>query len=105
MASGNLRVDSLFLDEGFGTLDNDALDRAIGTLNQLHQSQGKLIGVISHIDQLKNQISTKIEVTKIGNGRSKLSGTGVERLVLKEEQSADTAEEKTKKKGRTTKVQ
>lgn len=80
MASGKLQVDSLFLDEGFGTLDNDALDRAIGTLNQLHQTQGKLIGVISHIDQLKNQISTKIEVTKLGNGRSKLSGPGVQRL-------------------------
>ncbi len=77
MASGRLHVDSLFLDEGFGTLDNEALDRAIGTLNQLHQTQGKLIGVISHIDQLKNQITTKIEVTKVGNGRSTLSGPGV----------------------------
>ena len=77
MASGKLQVDSLFLDEGFGTLDNEALDRAIGTLNRLHQTHGKLIGVISHIDQLKNQISTKIEVTKVGNGRSVLSGPGV----------------------------
>ena len=81
MASGKLQVDSLFLDEGFGTLDNEALDRAIGTLNQLHQSQGKLIGVISHIDQLKSQIATKIEVTKVANGRSRLSGPGVERVV------------------------
>lgn len=80
MASGKLQVDTLFLDEGFGTLDSETLDRAIGTLNQLHQSQGKLIGVISHIDQLKNQIATKIEVTKIGNGRSKLSGPGVARI-------------------------
>jgi exonuclease SbcC len=77
MASGKLRVDSLFLDEGFGTLDNEALDLAIGTLNHLRQTQGKLIGVISHIDQLKNQIGTKIEVTKLGNGRSMLSGPGV----------------------------
>jgi len=77
MASGKLQVDSLFLDEGFGTLDPEVLDLAIGTLNRLHHSQGKLIGVISHIDQLKNQISTKIEVTKLGNGRSKLSGPGV----------------------------
>jgi exonuclease SbcC len=80
MASGKLKVDSLFLDEGFGTLDNDALDRAIGTLNQLHQTEGKLIGVISHIDQLKTQINTQISVTKLGNGCSKLSGPGVERL-------------------------
>jgi len=80
MASGKLKVDSLFLDEGFGTLDNDALDRAIGTLNQLHQTEGKLIGVISHIDQLKTQINTQIAVIKLGNGRSKISGPGVERI-------------------------
>jgi exonuclease SbcC len=79
MASGKLQVDSLFLDEGFGTLDAETLDRALDTLNHLHQSQGKLIGVISHIDQLKNKIPTKIEVTKTGNGRSKLTGPGVER--------------------------
>ncbi len=81
MASGKLQVDSLFLDEGFGTLDSEALDRAISTLSQLHHAQGKLIGVISHIDQLKGQIATKIEVTKVANGRSKLSGPGVERVV------------------------
>jgi exonuclease SbcC len=85
MASGKLQVDSLFLDEGFGTLDPEVLDLAIGTLNRLHHSQGKLIGVISHIDQLKNQISTKIEVTKLGNGRSKLSGPGVEQVASKPE--------------------
>lgn len=79
MASGRLRVDSLFLDEGFGTLDNEALDLAIGTLGQLHQAQGKLIGVISHLDALKTQIPTKIEVKKVGNGRSELSGPGVKR--------------------------
>ena len=110
MASGKLQVDSLFLDEGFGTLDNDALDRAIGTLNQLHQSQGKLIGVISHIDQLKNQINTKIEVTKIGNGRSKLSGTGVECLASsndkspKDEKAPNTPAKELKKRGRSAKV-
>ncbi len=80
LASGKLKVDSLFLDEGFGTLDADTLDRAIDTLTRLHQSQGKLIGVISHIDQLKTRIGVKLEVSKLGNGRSRLSGPGVRRL-------------------------
>ena len=105
MASGKLRVDSLFLDEGFGTLDNDALDRAIGILNQLHQSHGKLIGVISHIDQLKNQIGTKIEVTKVGNGRSKLTGSGVVHISSSEilspkEEGAVGDDDKPRKRGR-----
>ncbi len=77
LAGGKLRVDSLFLDEGFGTLDSNALDRAIGVLGQLHQTHGKLIGVISHVEQMKNQISTKIEVSKVGGGHSRLSGPGV----------------------------
>lgn len=77
MAGGKLRIDSLFLDEGFGTLDNQTLDTAVNTLAELHQTQGKLIGVISHIEQLKSQIPTRLEVRKIGNGRSDISGPGV----------------------------
>ncbi len=80
MASGRLRIDSLFLDEGFGTLDNQSLDIAVNTLAELHQSEGKLIGVISHIEQLKSQISARIEIRKIGGGRSAMEGAGVSRI-------------------------
>ncbi len=79
MASKNVRVDSLFLDEGFGTLDEEALDTALETLSGLHQD-GKLIGVISHVPALKERISTQIQVTPQTGGRSQLSGPGCGRL-------------------------
>jgi len=78
LASHKVRVDSLFLDEGFGTLDEDALDVALDTLSSLHQ-EGKLIGVISHVPALKERISTKIQVSPQGSGRSVLSGPGCSR--------------------------
>lgn len=80
MASGKLHVDSLFLDEGFGTLDSDTLDTAVGTLEGLHQSHGKMIGVISHVEQMKSRIPTRIEVRKQGSGRSGLFGPGCSKL-------------------------
>ena len=79
MASQNVQVESLFLDEGFGTLDEDALENALKTLSGLHQ-QGKLIGVISHVQELKDRIGTQIIVTPKALGRSVLSGPGVEHL-------------------------
>ncbi|MDD2944063.1 MAG: SbcC/MukB-like Walker B domain-containing protein, partial [bacterium] len=75
MASKNVRVDSLFLDEGFGTLDEEALDTALETLAGLQQD-GKLIGVISHVPALKERISTQIQVTPQTGGRSRISGPG-----------------------------
>ncbi|WP_444884839.1 SbcC/MukB-like Walker B domain-containing protein [Microbulbifer sp. PSTR4-B] len=79
MASKNVRVDSLFLDEGFGTLDEEALDTALETLSSLQQD-GKLIGVISHVSALKERISTQIQVTPQTGGRSNISGPGCYRL-------------------------
>ena len=75
MASRNVRVDSLFLDEGFGTLDEEALDTALETLGGLQQV-GKLIGVISHVQALKERISTQIQVTPQTGGRSEIFGPG-----------------------------
>ncbi|MFH0711170.1 MAG: SbcC/MukB-like Walker B domain-containing protein, partial [Candidatus Aenigmatarchaeota archaeon] len=80
MASKNVRVDSLFLDEGFGTLDEDALDTALETLSGLQQD-GKLIGVISHISALKERISTQINVITMTGGRSRIEGPGCNRVV------------------------
>lgn len=75
MASQNIRVDSLFLDEGFGTLDEESLDIALDTLTNLQQ-EGKLIGVISHVQALKDRILTQIKVEKLSGGFSQISGQG-----------------------------
>ena len=75
MASRNVRIDSLFLDEGFGTLDNDTLEIALETLSTLQQ-EGKIIGIISHVPALKERISTKIVVEKLTGGRSRLIAPG-----------------------------
>ncbi len=75
MSSRNVRVDSLFLDEGFGTLDEDTLETALGTLAGLRQD-GKMIGVISHVGAMKERINTKIIVQPVREGRSVLSGPG-----------------------------
>lgn len=75
MAGKNVRVDSLFLDEGFGTLDDDALDTALQTLSGLRQD-GKLIGVISHVPSLNDRIPARIQVEPRTGGTSTLSGPG-----------------------------
>ena len=75
MASNNIRVDSLFLDEGFGTLDDESLDIALDTLTSLQQ-EGKLIGVISHVQALKERILTQIQVKKLSGGFSEITGQG-----------------------------
>jgi exonuclease SbcC len=69
LASKNVKIDSLFIDEGFGTLDNNTLETVISTLETL-QSQGKLIGIISHVENLKERIPTQIKITKKSNGVS-----------------------------------
>lgn len=79
MASQNVRLDSLFLDEGFGTLDEEALDIALDTLSSLYQ-EGKIIGVISHVPGLKERIATQIQVQPLQGGRSRLEGPGCARI-------------------------
>lgn len=72
LVSDKTSIDSLFLDEGFGTLDSDTLDIALNALDSL-QSNGRMVGIISHIDALKDRIPMKVEVTKgSGIGYSKL---------------------------------
>jgi exonuclease SbcC len=79
MASHNVQVDSLFLDEGFGTLDEESLQTALDTLAGLHQN-GKIIGIISHVSGLQERISTRIKVSRGPGGLSTLSGPGTGRL-------------------------
>jgi len=76
MASRNIRIDSLFLDEGFGTLDEDTLETALEALAGLQQ-EGKLIGIISHVGGLKERIRTRIKVEPGSGGKSLLTGPGV----------------------------
>ena len=75
MASRKVKVDSLFLDEGFGTLDEESLETALDTLASLHQD-GKLIGIISHVQVIKERISTQINITSLNNGKSTMTGPG-----------------------------
>lgn len=78
MSSRNVSVESIFLDEGFGTLDEETLETALHMLSNLHQS-GKLIGVISHVTVLKDRISTQISVTPEAEGKSVMVGPGCKR--------------------------
>ncbi|MGV8958820.1 MAG: AAA family ATPase [Stenotrophomonas sp.] len=63
LVSHKTRIDSFFLDEGFGSLDPDSLDVALDALDSLN-AQGKLIGVISHVDAVKERIPVQIQVRK-----------------------------------------
>ena len=71
LANNGKSVDFLFLDEGFGNLDSESLYTVISTLQNL-QTQGKTVGVISHVDGIKKRIKTRIEMVKKPNGLSKL---------------------------------
>ncbi len=79
MVSNNISVDSLFLDEGFGTLDDESLETALESLSSLQQT-GKIIGLISHVPALKERISVQIQVEPGMGGRSAIFGPGCTRL-------------------------
>ena len=67
--AGGVEMNTMFVDEGFGTLDDDSLENAIECLLDL-QSGGRLVGIISHVQSLKDRIGTRIEVTKDVTGSS-----------------------------------
>ncbi|MDR2170867.1 MAG: AAA family ATPase [Planctomycetaceae bacterium] len=71
MVSERIRVDSLFLDEGFGTLDERTLDTVLSVLEGLRQT-GKQIGIISHVPLIRQRITSQIRVLPNGNGRSRI---------------------------------
>ncbi len=76
MASKNVSLDSLFIDEGFGTLDQDTLDIALNTLEQLQTESQKTVGVISHVEALKERINVQIRLEKNAQGYSQLKIVG-----------------------------
>jgi len=73
MASKNVALDCLFIDEGFGTLDQETLDIAMNTLEKLQSESQKTVGVISHVEALKERINVQIVLEKDPQGYSKIS--------------------------------
>lgn len=71
MNSGGIKIETIFIDEGFGSLDSDSLSSAIDTLINI-ESEGRMVGIISHVEELKNQVSNKVLVTTSPSG-SKLT--------------------------------
>ena len=63
----SLAVDTLFIDEGFGTLSGEPLQNAINTLRSLHSKSGRHVGIISHVEELKERIPVQIQVNQEGN--------------------------------------
>lgn len=82
MSSGAARIDSLFIDEGFASLDEDYMEAALQTLSALGNREGKLIGVISHVEALKARIDVQIEVQRLSGGCSELTGPGVKQFTI-----------------------
>ncbi|MFA4966478.1 MAG: SMC family ATPase, partial [Thermoleophilia bacterium] len=60
--AGGIRLDTVFVDEGFGSLDDESLDLAVSTLIDLNQG-GRLVGIISHVSELKERIDARLEVS------------------------------------------
>ena len=69
-SSGNVKIDAMFVDEGFGALDSESLRLAVNTLIALSQNSDRLIGIISHVDALKRRIDRQINVKRLASGAS-----------------------------------
>ena len=65
-------MDTLFIDEGFGSLDVDCLNTVMNTLEQLHQVAGRRMGIISHVEALNDRIHTQIQVSRVDPSKSKV---------------------------------
>ena len=78
-ASRNVRVDSLFMDEGFGTLDADTLECVLDCLRAQERS-GKMLGIITHVESVVESISQRIELIPVSQGHSVIKGPGVRQL-------------------------
>ena len=74
LSSNNLKVESLFIDEGFGSLDADSLRTVMEALEQL-QMQGRKIGVISHVQEMSERIAVQVQLHRAANGKSAITLT------------------------------
>ena len=75
MASGSMKIESLFIDEGFGTLDASSLHMVMNALDQL-QNQGRKVVLISHIQEMHERIPVQIQVKALGAGASTIQVVG-----------------------------
>ncbi len=73
LASQKIRIENIFIDEGFGSLDNETLDQALAVLEHFHSDSNRKIGIISHVEVLKERIPVKIEVSRVEQGFSKIN--------------------------------
>ncbi len=64
--SGGIQLDAVFIDEGFGSLDESSLERAIGILDEIRGT--RMVGIISHVAELRTRIPNRIEIVKTGAG-------------------------------------
>jgi len=76
LSSNRMQVESLFIDEGFGSLDPATLHIAMDALERLH-NQGRKVGVISHVQEMTERIPVQIRVSKLQNGKSKVEVVSV----------------------------
>jgi DNA repair protein SbcC/Rad50 len=70
--AGGVELDTLFIDEGFGTLDPHTLDSVMGVIDDL-RDRGRVIGIVSHVEELKERIAERVTVSKLSDGSSTLS--------------------------------
>ena len=70
-SAGGIKIDTMFVDEGFGSLDDESLRQAMNVLIKLSGSN-RLVGIISHVTELKDRIDKQIVVTKTPNKGSKI---------------------------------
>jgi DNA repair protein SbcC/Rad50 len=75
--SGGLQMDAMFIDEGFGSLDTETLDMAIKTLVNLHR-EGRMVGIISHVPELRERITTRLEIQKTSSNGSRATWHGIQ---------------------------
>jgi DNA repair protein SbcC/Rad50 len=69
--AGGVAIDALFIDEGFGSLDEEALEMAMEALETI-ESEGRMIGIISHVRELKERVLQQIRIDTEGSGQSKI---------------------------------
>jgi exonuclease SbcC len=72
LAARKVEIESLFIDEGFGSLDPDSLEEAVSLLEDIQNKGNKSIGIISHVTELKDRIGTKVRLETLGSGYSKV---------------------------------